>query len=54
MTGRARELYANATLEKISLISLLRTNEVGRKEDQIRLTKDMFDSVQVRSLVYQS
>jgi len=47
MIDRARELYANATMEKISLISLLRKNEAGRREDQDRLTRDMLNGVKV-------
>ena len=47
MLDQARELYANATMEKISLISLLRQNDVGRWEDQDRFTRDMFDGVKV-------
>jgi len=47
MLDQARELYANATMEKISLISLLRNNEAGRREDQDRFTRDMFDGVKV-------
>ena len=47
MLDQARELYANATMEKISLISLLRQNDVGRREDQDRFTRDMFDGVKV-------
>lgn len=47
MLDQARELYANATMEKISLISLLRKNDVGRREDQDRFTRDMFDGVKV-------
>jgi hypothetical protein len=45
--GRARELYANATMEKISLISLLKTNEESRREDQIRFSEDMSHGVKV-------
>lgn len=51
MSDQARELYANATMEKISLISLIRTNEHERRDerrdDQIRLTQDMSDGVKV-------
>jgi vesicle coat complex subunit len=34
-------------MEKISLITLLRTNEEGRREEETRLIKDMFDGVRV-------
>lgn len=40
-TERAHELYANATKEKVSLISLLKANEADRQAASDRLFRNM-------------